>query len=336
MLTQKDYHKSLQSVYWPGRFVCWLLQQPIGARIFIFFSSINAWLNKCGCRKENLPVELVNGMTGKRSIDVRIFRSRETNKKPDELPAAVLYLHGGGYMVGYPEEGFQYIEQYVKRRNVVVIAPDYRRSVDAPYPAGFDDCYGTLEWMYENAETLGIQRKFIIAGHSAGGGLTAAVVLKAVRENPKLHRCIAFQVPIYPMLDHRGQTKSAQEMDGAPLWDSAVNKYAWGLYLSGLDRSKPVPIYASPALNGDYRNFPPTIVYVADLEPFRDETIEYVEGLKKAGVPHKFLVLEGGVYHAVDLGSPWTEIGKRALNFELDNFEEYYDKYVAFDNKKSQ
>ena len=120
-----------------------------------------------------------------------------------------------------------------------MVAPDYRKSLEAPYPAGFNDCYDTLLWMKENAEQLGISTdSFMIAGHSAGGGLTTAVTLKA-RDTQDVK--IAFHIPIYPMMDHRQITASVKNMYKAPMWDTNNTKVGWSLYLKDLlAQGKPI------------------------------------------------------------------------------------------------
>ena len=131
-------------------------------------------------------------------------------------------------------------------------------------------------------------------------------------------------MPVYPMLDCRMITESSQ-MQGSTMWDANINARAWKLYLRNIKGE--VPPYASPALNGDYRGFPPTISFVGDLEPFHDENVAYMEALRKASVPIKFKVFKGG-YHGFEVGSPNATIAKEANKFQLDAFEEFYDKYV--------
>ena len=94
-------------------------------------------------------------------------------------------------------------------------------------------------------------------------------------------------------------------------------------------KGEEVPAYASPALNEDYRDFPPTITFVGDLEPFADETISYCEALEAAGVPVKFKLFEGA-FHGFEKVAPKTSIGKEGNNFQLDAFEEYFDLYVPY------
>jgi len=109
------------------------------------------------------------------------------------------------------------------------------------------------------------------------------------------------------------------------MWDANINAFAWKLYLR--DLTGKIPAYASPALNEDYRDFPPTISWVGDLEPFYDENIAYIEALKQAAVPVKFKVFKGG-YHGFEVGSPTASIAKKANAFQLDAFEEFYDRYL--------
>ena len=81
--------------------------------------------------------------------------------------------------MGVPEGSSELIRRFIETRPCVVVAPDYRKAKSRPYPGGFQDCYDALIWTRDNAQTLGCTDKFIIGGHSAGGGLTAAVALKA-------------------------------------------------------------------------------------------------------------------------------------------------------------
>jgi len=174
----------------------------------------------------------------------------------------------------------------------------------------------------DNAEALKIDpNKIIIAGHSAGGGMTAAITLKA-RDTQDVKPI--FQMPMYGMLDHRMITESSK-MQGSTMWDAKINAKAWGLYLR--DIKGKVPAYASPSLIADYSGLPPTINFVGDLEPFYDENVAYIESLKKASIPVKFEIYKGG-YHGFEVGSPKAEISKKANKFQLDAFAEFYDKYI--------
>jgi acetyl esterase/lipase len=239
------------------------------------------------------------------------------------LPA-ILYAHGGGYQVGVPEQANLFFEDVLKRRDVAIIAPAYRLSLQGhPYPDGLNDCYDTLLYIKENAVDLGIRDdKFIIAGHSGGGGMAAALTLKTIDTKAA---DIAFQMPIYPMLDHRMTTKSAREMVGTAVWDRRSNALAWENYLGHLQGD--IPDHASPALRQDLSGMPPTISWVGDMEPFKDETIAYMTALERAGVPTKFKLYKGG-FHGFETVLPKAGVSMEANEFQVTAFAEFYDKYL--------
>ncbi len=231
----------------------------------------------------------------------------------DPQPGApgLLWIHGGGYVLGSPDQDRSVFRQLIGQTDAVIVAPDYRLSPEAPYPAALEDCYATLLWLRDNAERLGVRSdQLAVAGNSAGGGLTAAVTLQA-RDLGEV--AVAFQLPIYPMIDDRTATGSARDND-APVWDAVTNRSAWQLYLGGLYGSEHVPAYAAPARAGEHRNLPPTLTYVGALDPFLDETLQYVEKLRAAGVPVECQVFPGA-YHGFDVVAPNADVSLRAQAF---------------------
>lgn len=99
-------------------------------------------------------------------------------------------------------------------------------------------------------------------------------------------------MPIYPMPDDRQETESAKDLD-VPAWNTKSNNFAWNTYLKDIyDKKLDVPFYAAPGRNKNFNGFPPTITFVGEYEPFRDETLNYVENLRKAGIPVKFKYYE--------------------------------------------
>jgi acetyl esterase/lipase len=248
--------------------------------------------------------------------------------KPLELKEnvpGVLWLHGGGYALGAPEQALGMAKRLIEVSNCIIVAPDYRLSVEAPYPAALEDSYEALLWMKSNAKELGIRSNQLMAGgDSAGGGLTAALTLYA---RDKGEVAIAFQMPLYPMIDDRMTSESSRDND-APVWNSKSNYNAWKLYLGELFDTPNVPCYAAPDRATDYSNLPPTATFVGDLEPFRDETIQYVENLKKSGVPVDFEIYKG-CYHAFEQMCPKAEISKKAISFLMSSFEYAVNHYFA-------
>lgn len=245
-------------------------------------------------------------------------------KQTENVPG-VLWMHGGGYALGAPEQAEFMAKRLIEVSNCVVVAPDYRLSIEAPYPAALEDSYETLLWMKIHAQELGIRdSQLMVGGDSAGGGLTAALTLYA---RDKGEVAIAFQMPLYPMLDDRMTSESAKD-NNAPVWNSKSNYNSWKLYLGELFGTSKVPCYAAPARAEDYGNLPPTATFVGELEPFRDETIQYVKNLKEAGVPVDFKIFEG-CYHAFEQMCPTAGVSKNAISFIVNAFKHATEYYFA-------
>lgn len=314
-MTKQTLHPDLRSTYLAGKMSAWLFEREWGIKLINKMMGVLKGKNMDSLDCEELYISSRNGGP---DIRVRIFRPKNV---VGPLPA-MLYNHGGGYVACVPEVALGTIADYIKLRPCVIVAPDYRKAITDPFPAGFDDCYDTLLWMRDNAHSLGINSdKFIVAGASAGGGLTAAITLKA-RDKQDVN--IAFQIPIYPMLDHRQITKSVKK-NNTPVWNSKTNALAWELYLK--NAGKFVPNYASPASNTDYSNLPPTITFIGDLDPFKDEVIDYVNRFKAADIPVKFELFHRA-FHSFEEMAPKKELSKKAKKFHHEAFVEYFDKYM--------
>lgn len=224
-----------------------------------------------------------------------------------ENAAGVLWLHGGGYAVGMKEMvHMSRAVELVKEFGAVVLSPGYRLSVQAPYPAAIDDCYASLLYLRKNAAELGVRSdQFMVGGESAGGGLCAAVCIRA-RDTGEVN--VAFQMPLYPMLDDR-DTDSSRDNHGR-VWNTRRNHIAWKLYLRGTDREQLSP-YAAPARLEDFSALPPAYSFVGDGEPFYCETVSYFERLRAAGIPAKLDVYHTDM-HAFDMMRPDTEMSIEA------------------------
>lgn len=243
----------------------------------------------------------------------------------DKLPL-MLYIHGGGYIMGVPELGNYSIKGFVDKRACVVVAPDYRKAYTKPYPAGLDDCYDSLLWAIENADELGIDaRKIIVGGHSAGGGLTAALTLKA-RDLGDFD--IAFQMPFYPMIDDQQPDDPQRELD-SPGWNTDLNRIGWEAYLADVRAAgEEVPSYAAPMRNTDYAGLPPTMTLIGTLDPFYWETVRYIENLKSAGVETAFEEYKD-CFHGFENIAGETSIGRDALEFTYSTYAAFFDRFVA-------
>lgn len=254
---------------------------------------------------------------------IRLCIYRPIDFKPNAT--GLLWIHGGGYAMRVPEQDMYYFENFTSVANCVIVAPDYTSSLVKPYPAAFIECYDILCWMKENAHKLGIRDdQLFVGGGSCGGGITAAISLYA-RDTKEVN--IAFQMPLYPMIDDRMNTYSAID-NNAPVWDSINNELGWKLYLDDLFESDNVPKYAAPAREVDYSNLPPTFSFVGEIEPFHDETVTYMKNLRETGVKTHFSVYSG-CYHGFDTVCPKSDKGKSSMKEMLRVFEYATKNYFA-------
>ena len=228
---------------------------------------------------------------------------------PEELSApatGVLWIHGGGYISGMKE--MVYISravELVKSFGAVVVSPGYRLAPFSPYPAAIDDCYAALLYMKEHAAELWVREdQLMVGGESAGGGLCAAVCIRA-RDTGEVN--VAFQMPLYPMLDDR-DTETSRDNHGR-VWNTWKNHFGWRCYLRGTDRET-LPPYAAPARVENMEGLPPAYTFVSTGEPFYAETLEYIRRLKDCGIPASADVYETDM-HAFDMMRP-----KDALSIE--------------------
>lgn len=238
-----------------------------------------------------------------------------TSAKPWENTPGILWIHGGGYATGMA--GMIYISRainLVKKYGAVVVTPEYRLAGKDPYPAGLADCYAALKYMKDHAEEIGINPgQIMVGGESSGGGMTVALCMYA-KDKGEVN--IAYQMPLYPMIDNQ-DTESSRDNHGIS-WNTRRNHAAWKLYLRSLKGDK-IPSYAAPARRKDYSGLPPAYTFVGEYEAFYCETLTYIDNLQKAGIPAHVDIYPSG-FHAFDMLLPFLPMSKHAARI----FEERY------------
>ncbi|GAA0345226.1 alpha/beta hydrolase [Streptomyces blastmyceticus] len=204
-------------------------------------------------------------------VAVRIHRPRRAQ-------GAIVWLHGGGFVMGDRETEHPWATLIAEGSGAVVISVGYRLAPEHPFPAALDDAYAVLTWTAGHAAELGIDpARIAVGGHSSGGGLAAAVALRARDEQGS---AIRFQLLNQPALDDRQETWSARNFTDTPWFDRAKATAAWRHYLG----SRPATPYAAPARAADLSGLPPAYIATAELCPNRDEDLAYALRLLQAGV----------------------------------------------------
>ncbi len=225
---------------------------------------------------------------------VRLYRpANATTATP-----ALLWIHGGGYLIGSPEQDDILCRRFVERLGIVVAAARYRLAPENPYPIPLEDCYSVLTWL---AALPGVDaNRIAIGGASAGGGLTAALALLA-RDRGDVTPVL--QVLSYPMLDDRTVDPSLDQ-PGFRLWNTASNRIGWKSYLGGAD-----PAMAVPARRTDLAGLPPAWLGVGTLDLFHDEDLAYAARLNAAGVPCEVHEVPGA-FHGFDGIAPKAAVSQ--------------------------
>ncbi|OYP13363.1 esterase [Streptomyces sp. FBKL.4005] len=204
-------------------------------------------------------------------VAVRIYR-------PQQARGAVVWLHGGGYVMGSVDTEHPWAARMASLSGAVVVSVDYRLAPEHPFPAALDDGYAVLTWLAEHAAELGIDPgRIAVGGHSAGGGLAAAVALRARdRQGPP----IRFQLLNQPQLDDRQETWSQRNFTDTPWMNRDKITASWRHYLG----SRRATAHAAPARATDLSGLPSAYIATAEFCPNRDEDIAYAVRLLQAGV----------------------------------------------------
>ena len=231
---------------------------------------------------------------GGRPVPVRVYRPRAA----DGPVPALLWLHGGGYVLGDAYQDQKANLALVRELGIAIASVDYRLAPEDPFPAAVDDGYAALRWLHASAEDLGVTPdRIAVGGASAGGGLAAGVVLRA---HDEAEVPVAFQLLIYPMLDDRTVVRPDLDDAACRMWTAPSNRFGWGAYLGAEPGVGEVSPYAAPARRGDLSGLPPAWIGVGSCDLFHDEDVDYAARLADAGVACELHVAPGG-YHAFDL-----------------------------------
>jgi len=265
----------------------------------------------------NLPAAIVEGVIsedrqipgpqGAPEVPVRIYRPR--GRRP-VLPA-LLWIHGGGYVIGDVDGEDASARHLAKTVDCVVVSVEYRLAPEHPFPAPIEDCYAALTWLFGQSPHLGVNpARIAIGGGSAGGGLTAGLALLA-RDRSKVKPC--FQLLIYPMIDDRNVTPSSFAITDPRIWNRQSNLLGWKAYLGREPGGQGVSPYAAASRAIDLTGLPPAYLATGTVDLFLDENIDYAQRLMQAGNAVELHVYDGA-YHGFDLVVPEADVSRRCVS----------------------
>ncbi|MFM9372993.1 alpha/beta hydrolase [Streptomyces sp. Da 82-17] len=238
------------------------------------------------------------------TVPTRSGELRARLYQPDSPPAdprpALLYLHGGGFVLGTLDGVDEVCRAITARSKWAVLSLEYRLAPENPYPAALDDSFDAFTWLCRSAPDLGIDLDMIaVGGDSAGGNLAAALCLR--HRDAGLPQPVS-QVLVYPAVDDTFAAPSWTDFADAPLLTSTDARWFWEQYL-GPDHSGPVDHLAAPMHAASLRGLPPALVLTAEVDPLRDDAEAYAARLEQDGV-EVTLTRYSGVFHGF-----FTEVG---------------------------
>lgn len=208
-------------------------------------------------------------------LAVRVY----TPDGPGPFPA-LLYLHGGGWVIGSLDANNNLCTELSARAEAVVIAVDYRKAPEASFPAGSDDCMEALRWIAANAQQLNIDPARIAVGGDSAGANLSAVTAQRTRDEGGPRLC--GQLLFYPMVRLAGgPTASMLANAEGPLLSRTDIEYFVNHYVGkGVEARHP---YCSPLLADSFADLAPALVQTAEFDPLLDDGEDYARALKDAG-----------------------------------------------------
>ncbi|MFB1296861.1 alpha/beta hydrolase [Mycobacterium sp. pW049] len=235
-------------------------------------------------------------------VTVRIYRGG-----PPQSPA-VIYCHSGAFVLGNLDTDHRQCIEIARRARVTVVSVDYRLAPEEPYPAALDDAAAILEWAARSAAELGIDASALaVAGSSAGASLAARL---AQRSAEGYAPPVMFQLLHQPVLDDR-PTPSKEEFTATPGFDAEAVAWMWRHYGAGAS----VPDDAVPARADELSSLPATLITCSELDPLRDEAVDYALRLMWAGVTTELHVF-GGTCHGFDSLIPDWEVSGQLFDIQ--------------------
>lgn len=237
-------------------------------------------LNDLQKNPEHIHVDIedtdVNTPTG--PVSLRIIRPEKNHKT---LPA-ILYFHGGGWILGNRETHDRLIRELAVGCNAAVVFVNYTPSPEAPFPVALEQGYAALTFLAQHGSDLNIDgSKIVVAGDSAGGDIAAALcILNKQRKGAK----IAYQVLCYPVTDANFNTESYKKYSDGPWLTKPSMEWFWNAYEPDYSNRKNPLVAPLNATIDQLKDLPPTLIITDENDVLRDEGEAYAKKLIEAGV----------------------------------------------------
>jgi acetyl esterase len=232
---------------------------------------------------------------GHGAVTLREFRPISAQQTP--LPA-LLYFHGGGWVIGDIETHDTLCRQLAVGSGAVVFSVNYSKSPEHRFPVAIDECIAATRYVIDQCLSLGIDASRVgVGGDSAGGNLATVVALTL---RGQLNQPLACQLLIYPVTDLRLGMDSIDRYASGYGLTAAAMRYFRDVYLRDISDQK--DFRASPLLASDLSKLPPALVLTAGFDPLRDEGRAYADALSAAGNQVQYVCFERQIHGFIIMG----------------------------------
>jgi len=239
-------------------------------------------------------------------IPVRVYFPQEAQTN---YPALV-YYHGGGWVVGNIDSHDNICRALTNLANCVTISVDYRLAPEHKFPAAVYDCYAAVQYVFDHAEEFQVDPARIAVGGDSAGGNLAAVISNLAKD--KQNPAICFQLLLYPATNIWGEpTPSMVENAEGYFLTKGTMEWFLDCYSNGEEEDKGNPLLA-PILYNNFSGLPPALVITAEYDPLRDEGELYAKKLEEAGVKVELVRYDGTIHGFMSMASV-ISLGKSAL-----------------------
>jgi acetyl esterase len=257
--------------------------------------SLNARRRETAEALDTSDVDVTDGVVaadGGRTIQIRIYRGGASPAPP------VIFCHSGAFVLGNLDTDHRQCVELARRADCTVVSVDYRLAPEHPHPAAYDDALAVLNWVAAEADSLDVDAtRLAVAGSSAGGAL-AALLAQAATSGAAPP--VVFQLLHQPVLDD-APTPSKQEFTTTPGFDGSATQQMWQ-HLLGIRRQA---VGAVPARCGELTGLPNAFISCSELDPLRDEAVDYALRLLWSGVATELHVFPGTCHGFDSLMPDW-------------------------------
>lgn len=256
----------------------------------------------------NIENRAIAGPDGE--IKIRLYQPAATTS--DQLLPAVLYIHGGGWVIADLDVYDASPRAIANAARCLVVSTHYRQGPENRYPAAHDDVYAAYKWLIANARDLGVDASRIaVVGESAGGNLAASICLTARNEGFQLP---VHQVLVYPIAGYDFTTESYREMNAAMPLNTSMMHWFFDKYLNNPANGQEPAISLDRA---DLSGLPPATIINAELDPLRSDGELLAKRFKNSGVEATQRTF-GGVTHEFFGMAPVVSKAKEAQRMASD------------------